>query len=381
MRTVEARWSGWAIVILGLGFLRACSLETQPPQPGPCTADPTACDDGDRCTSDTCADDGYCDHAPAALAPDDGNPCTEDSCAGGAEQHVPTKDGTPCGLGSQLQCAGGQCACKSSDQCGTNTPCVTFGCESDACVSNHLPAGTVVDGAAPGDCKQNVCDADGNVVDAADVADVPADPPNGDCKIKGCSPDGQIIDVDSPTDLPPDDDNPCTTEGCDGGTPFSQAVEDGTVCGAGGRCSPAGNGFEGTPPDECQGGVCTAQPSTSCGLFVCDGATDACLLACQTSSQCVAGAYCSAGNCTPQVGLGSACSNGGDCNSTFCVDGVCCNTSCNGTCQQCDSAAALGVCVGVPSGSDPDAECAGALVCDGAGQCAKPLGDTCASDL
>jgi len=58
---------------------------------------------------------------------------------------------------------------------------------------------------------------------------------------------------------------------------------------------------------------------------------------------------------------GEACFSGTECDSTFCVDGVCCNTACNtSTCQRCDdySNAGVGICGYVSSSSeDPDVEC------------------------
>lgn len=47
------------------------------PDPG-CRVDPARCDDGDRCTVDTCLPDGRCDHA--AIVCNDGDACTDDRC-------------------------------------------------------------------------------------------------------------------------------------------------------------------------------------------------------------------------------------------------------------------------------------------------------------
>jgi len=49
----------------------------------------SACDDGNACTSDTCAANGACAHAPVNC--DDGNRCTRDLCdEGGAVLRSPT---------------------------------------------------------------------------------------------------------------------------------------------------------------------------------------------------------------------------------------------------------------------------------------------------
>jgi len=64
-------------------------------------------------------------------------------------------------------------------------------------------------------------------------------------------------------------------------------------------------------------------------------------------------------------GLGTACTAGSECTSGYCVDSVCCNTSCSGsTCQRCDSYsnAGAGTCGYVSSWTqDPDNECPGAF--------------------
>lgn len=52
---------------------------------------------------------------------------------------------------------------------------------------------------------------------------------------------------------------------------------------------------------------------------------------------------------------GAACANGSDCASSFCTDGVCCESSCSGTCESCKIDP--GKCVPVPDGQNPDNEC------------------------
>lgn len=379
MRAVQGRWSSWMIVVLGLGFLRACSLETQPPPPGPCTDDPAVCDDGDACTDDLCAPDGYCTHESADLAPDDGNPCTLDECTGGQEQHTSLPDGAGCGLNDLLVCEGGKCKCTSSAECGVDTPCIAFACEADACVTVKAPKDTPVDGAGDGDCAQAVCDGAGQTTLIPDLADPPADPSPGDCRTKACADDGSVLDADAPDDAPADDGNPCTIEGCSAGTPIAhQPVADGTSCGSPASCGPAQPGFAQTSAEVCQGGSCMTATLTSCGLYVCGG--DTCLAACASNDQCVSGAFCQGGLCQPQVGLGNPCLEDADCTSGHCLDGVCCNTGCDGLCQKCDLQGSVGVCGNVPSGTDPDDECAGTQTCSGAGGCTKLAGDTCAGD-
>ena len=62
--------------------------------------------------------------------------------------------------------------------------------------------------------------------------------------------------------------------------------------------------------------------------------------------------------------LGAPCTGSAQCLSGFCVDGVCCTSSCTGTCMACNVAGSLGTCAPVPDRTDPAAEC-GMLSCLG----------------
>lgn len=82
------------------------------------------------------------------------------------------------------------------------------------------------------------------------------------------------------------------------------------------------------------------------------------------------------------LGKGAACTTGGECASTDCIDGVCCESACAG-CSACSSALTGkedGTCAPVTTGQDPhDAcsdetatkECGNDGTCDGKGACRK----------
>lgn len=83
----------------------------------------------------------------------------------------------------------------------------------------------------------------------------------------------------------------------------------------------------------------------------------------------------------PCRGLGCACTistQGTVCGGLQCVDGVCCESSCIGTCRSCDVPGSEGYCSNTPAGVDPDDECSADPAgtcgrnghCDGAGACA-----------
>jgi hypothetical protein len=84
---------------------------------------------------------------------------------------------------------------------------------------------------------------------------------------------------------------------------------------------------------------------------------------------------------------GAACGCAGDCQSAFCVDGVCCNSACTDTCKTCNDPSAPGICSFVAKGGQaPAGQCASSAAatcgqdgtCDGQGHCRKyPAGTVC----
>ncbi len=166
-------------------------------------------------------------------------------------------------------------------------------------------------------------------------------------------------------------------------------------------------------------GTCVKPDPTVCSTGVC-GSDGQCADRC-TATSCPSGSYCnSAGACAPKKAPGAACANGNECGATapVCgIDGVCCESACEGACQACNS---QGMCVAVAAGSPRpghptcnafDATCAGscngtstscsypnnsvqctpasctvnqlslneATVCDGNGSCTVPSTTNCAS--
>jgi hypothetical protein len=117
----------------------------------------------------------------------------------------------------------------------------------------------------------------------------------------------------------------------------------------------------------CTNGVC--DPTCNLGWGDCDGNPDN---GCETSvatlehcgdcgTHCNAMDRCIGGSCVSKKIDGEDCSVGTECQSGFCVDLVCCNTSCAGqVCQRCDalSVNGAGKCGYVnASSADPDDEC------------------------
>lgn len=84
--------------------------------------------------------------------------------------------------------------------------------------------------------------------------------------------------------------------------------------------------------------------------------------------------------------LGALCIQGSECESGFCVEGVCCESACDGACKSCVTSSAAGRCVPADVGTDPHNDCADTGVdgcgtdgdCDGSGACRRyPAGAIC----
>jgi hypothetical protein len=113
------------------------------------------------------------------------------------------------------------------------------------------------------------------------------------------------------------------------------------AAGSGGR-APTGGGFAGTTAGSVStaagstmissaAGTTAATTSATGGLSALGGTTSA------GGSSTLGGAVASGGSTTSQFALGHTCASGAQCASTYCVDGVCCDSSCNGACQACGS--------------------------------------------
>lgn len=141
-----------------------------------------------------------------------------------------------------------------------------------------------------------------------------------------------------------------------------------------------------------QGAPCTDEEACGSGYCIddvcCDGPCDSTCEACSAARGTGADGTCSGAQmgtdpgdlcvgelaCTAagvcELGNGQSCGAGSECDSGNCVDGVCCDTACAGTCEACTAAkkgaGSDGTCGFIVAG-DPDLECVGG--CNGAGAC------------
>jgi hypothetical protein len=188
-------------------------------------------------------------------------------------------------------------ACTEASQCpGEDTECSSRTCESGVCKIDQTPGGTEAATQTEADCKVRVCDSEGSAVDQPDDGDTP------------------------------DDDNDCTTDTCEDGTPGRDFVDRGTRCGEGAETRCDGQGH-------CVG--CTGQrdcpASQGCIGWTCEEGTC-------TSTTAPAGTPCGETSCQDQLLSSSTCDNNGLCmqRQQDCTPYLCSNSACGTSCSATD---------------------------------------------
>ncbi len=307
---------------------------------------------------------------------DDGNDCTVDTCSAGDPQSDPATMGAMCASDGGKVCDGmGACKeCLSNTDCADPNPICSAG-------NTCIPA-TCTDGMKNGpetdvDCGGGTCDpCDTNKDCAVDTDCFHGDcGGNNKCAMPTCS-DGIQNNGDYLTGANGETDTDC-------GGPC------GATCGPMEGCNDAGDcvgaqcsGMGGSCVPNCADMVANnAETDVDCGGGTCGGCAigDMCGAA---DSNCVPIAYCEGGTCAAKKALGVMCGGNNQCTSAFCVDTVCCNVACSGTCQACNIAGDVGTCSFIAGGTDPIDECTGNGgndVCDGNGACSKANGTTCSA--
>ena len=137
----------------------------------------------------------------------------------------------------------------------------------------------------------------------------------------------------------------------------------------------------------CVEGVCCASASCagacqSCALAGREGTCMPAAAGTEIPGSCSDGQACDgSGKCASKNGV--ACTSASVCASGFCVDGVCCESACDGKCVSCNQDARAGKCSAYAAGSDPENDCDSGhdpcrSTCNGAGACDFPrLGTVC----
>jgi hypothetical protein len=240
--------------------------------------------------------------------------------------------------GTGGQTGGGRDMGSSADHPTGGTKTLGQPCGGAAeCVSGFCADGVCCNSACTGICVTCSGDVPGTCL----PADVNTDP-HSDCMDKGSA--------------------SCGTDGNCDGTGACELYVAGVACQTAG-CTGSTLLFAG----RCDGaGTCKSPMSQSCSPFTC-GTTGSCKTTCSADADCTGNNFCIAGSCGPKP-PGASCSADTDCQSTHCAQGVCCATTCTGTCKSCAVQGSAGTCINVPAGQDP------------ADQCAKQDGSTCQTD-
>jgi hypothetical protein len=213
------------------------------------------------------------------------------------------------------------------------------------------------------------------------------DPTLGDCMRPECDGNGGIVLVPYSLDVP-NDGNQCTMDACNGGTPTYTSSPQGTVCSQNGGQQCDGLGACKKVLGQACGGTAECLSGFCADGVCCNAACGGDCVTCNASGTCVNVASgqqdtCAPGSVCNGVGTcklinGQVCGGGAECMSTFCVDGRCCNSSCNTPCHACNVAGNEGSCV-VSSVGTQDL-CAANQVCSAAGTCKLVSGQACGND-
>lgn len=370
------------------------------------TANGTACTSGATCASGNCADGVCCDKACVGTC----EACTASKKGSGS-------DGT-CGFiatntNPDNECLNGKCngagACNSY-----NGVACTAGAQ---CMSNYCVDGVCCGAACTGACQAcSVAKKGSGFEGQCGFVAANTDPDNecsaecngsGACLvITGNSPNGTVCTTGSTCVSGNCVDGVCCDAACTGTCEACTAAKKGSgtdgTCGniaadtnpdgecINGKCSGSGtckyyNGLACTTAAQCLSGncadgyccgapcteTCRACSAAKKGTGV-NGVCEPIVINTDPDNECPTGECSGAGFCTWSSLNGAPCTTGSTCSSGSCVDGVCCNTTCTGTCRACTAAkkgsGADGTCSYIGAATDPDNECPTGE-CNGSGVC------------
>lgn len=334
--------------------------------------------------------------------PFDGNECTVDECQAGLSINDPAAAGAPCMQDGGKLCDGA----KHCVECNVNEDCLvpikSFCHPSHVCVEPICGDGFQNSSETDIDCGGvcgSTCQVGSHCQTQPDCAmDLYCDETQVCAEKKGvagsCSADyecknGTCVD------------GVCCSSPCDGlcqrcdlaqyvgvchmlfsGQDPDEECPGVTNCNGIGSCSTLSNGKVCTLDGECSSGFCV---DGYCCDAKCDGLCRACsvpkkqggsngvcgYVAYNTDpdDECVGLATCNLQGGCLFLGGGQFCSMNAECGTGYCVDGVCCDSACDGVCQYCWDG---GSCHYYAPSSDPENDCAGSLVCVGGPNCGPP---------
>ena len=325
----------------------------------------------------SCGTDGTCDGEGACAKYPDGSVCAKGECDVGGTKGRKVCQAGSCSAQDELPCAPFLCnpetvtcfaKCVDSSQCVPGKNCdsekscgkkaLGSMCQADTeCLSSKCADGFCCNSTCTGGCE--ACNIIGSQGTCTAVSKGSVDP-HGMCKADAI-----------PT---------CQKTGLCDGQKGCSLYEANAVCSAA-VC----NGNQFVASSRCDGaGRCVEGSTTACAPFACTVAS--CVQTCKNDTECVGGNLCISGSCGKKM-VGATCGGDGECGSTFCRHGVCCEETCSGSCRSCNSPGKAGKCTLAAAGDvDPrgickdatSAECKLDGKCDAAGGCRQyPSGTEC----
>jgi hypothetical protein len=353
------------------GVCQACSQAKTGGANGACLPVTAGTDPDSECPDDgaaSCDRNGLCSGSGACAIYTSSTACGATTCVGTTLTGYTCNGTGDCVSGSSGDCTPYLCgasACKTScaddADCVTGAYCAASECKLDQangadctsgsqCISGNCVDGKCCDQTCTGPCKACSAAKKGAGLDGECENVAPGEDPDNDCAAQAPS--------------------TCGTTGACNVNGACQIHGQGTACGTTVCLDTATvSGLL------CDGlGSCVTSAGSPCAPYFCKN--DACSTSCADSSDCTSSHYCLGSTCTPKKADGEPCNGPVECQSPFCVAGICCNTACDGTCQSCAQASKQddspdGTCGMAKAGTDPQDDCPddGAPSCDRDGTC------------
>jgi hypothetical protein len=288
--------------------------------------------------------------------------------------------------------------CTNSDSCQGEMPgtCIAYGAGGSFCgascdLASPCPEGfdcqeaTTTEGASTYQCvaTSGECPCSSLAIDSALSTACEASNEHGTCQgVRTCAPEGLSPcsaatpaqetcngvddDCDGQVDeVGCDDENPCTTDSCEGAQGCAHVAQDGQECLDGDPCTVA---------DHCEGDTCVGQAlvcddENSCTQDTCDGIGGCTYLPtegpCDDGEACTLSDHCEASECVAEVTL--SCDDENPCTQDSCGPSGCIHTPQEAPCDDQDACTVGDLCL--------EGQCVGAsLLCEDENACTD---DTC----